>query len=262
MLQNLLRQATNHKNKGQNAEDNTITMENVKLKQIETVISSKNSTAEPYHNSTQATQTQHYGIIHQNALPPQIAIIGSAQAAQVGANRIFLASQPSTSGDGSTKIINTPASQSQITTLTAIPNAAIIMDNNSGVRGQPDGKVSAQCLKLDKMLFDTDKQRILYTTNFKNSRGAHLLQHLNASKVVNIVPLHSSSQGGPTAATVLRTRASGDSIIQRVATLTNAQNIRPSNNGGSKVVGMVSATVSDPKMLQASNDTGINTSTR
>lgn len=239
-----------------------------KVKHIENMLKKSSAEVTSNHNTNQ----QQFGIIHQNALPQQIAIIGSAQGGQ-GQNRIILASstsQPSTSqADGTlvqagTKLhINTAGQHQQITTLTSIPNTAIIVDS----KGQGDGKR----VKLDKMLFDSDKNRVLYATNLKNSRGAPFLTQLNASKVVNIVPIHpknnliatASSQGqvgqmmGPT---ILRK----SDIIQRV-TINNAQNIRPSNNGnGTKTV--TAATVSDAAKLLQTNDnnqvSGINTTSR
>lgn len=271
MLQNLLRQ--HHQQQKNQKSDDTVTMVDVaKVKQIENMLKKSSAEITSNHNSNQ--QPQQLGFIHQNALPQQIAIIGSAQGGQ-GQNRIFLASsspQPSTStADGTimqqgTKLhINTSGAGQQITTLTSIPSTAIIVDG----KGQGDGKIQ-QRVKL----FDSDKNRILYTTNLKNSRGAPFLTQLNAPKVVNIVPIHSknniitatSSQGqtvgqvmGPT---ILRTKSD---IIQRVTTLNNAQNIRPSNNGnGTKTV--TATTVGDAAKLLQTNDnnqvSGINTTSR
>lgn len=262
-----------HQQKGQKSDD-TVLVDVAKVKQIENMLKKSSAEVTSNHNAGQPQQQQQFGIIHQNALPPQIAIIGSAQGGQ-GQNRIFLASstpQPSTStADGTivqagTKLhINSAGQQQQITTLTSIPNTAII------VEGKGQGDKIQQRVKLDKMLFDSDKNRILYTTNIKNSRGAPFLTQLNAPKVVNIVPIHgknnliaaASSQGQlgqVMTPTILRTKSD---IIQRV-TINNAQNIRPSNNGnGTKTV---TATVSDAAKLLQTNDnnqvSGINTTSR
>lgn len=282
VLQNLLRPASVNQQKFQQKSDDSIMVDATKLML-------KKSTGEivtSNHNSSQH-QHQQYGIIHhQNQLPQQIAIIGSPQGHGQGQNRIFLASsspQPSTStSDGTimqqtTKLhINTAGQQQQITTLTSIPNTAILVDGKTTVG---DGSKIQQRVKL----YDAEKNRFLYTTNIKGSRGAPFLTQLNAPKVVNIVPIHSknniiataSTQGGQVGQVVTPTILRKSDLIQR-GTINNAQNIRPTNNGGGAGGGggngtktVTTATVvsdSAAKQLLQANDnnqvSGINTTTR
>lgn len=83
------------------------------------------------------------------------------------------------------------------------------------------------------MLFDADKNRILYT-NFKNNRGQPIFASVNAPKVVNLLPMQNKNNVATGSATslqgIITTVPTGglnknQQTVQRIATIANAQTI-------------------------------------
>lgn len=83
------------------------------------------------------------------------------------------------------------------------------------------------------MLFDADKNRILYT-NFKNNRGQPIFASVNAPKVVNLLPMQNKNNVAAGSTTSLQGIVTtvptvginkNQQTVQRIATIANAQTI-------------------------------------